>query len=81
MCTSIAITTRTKVNIQDLLMLFGLFPILLGGKTEISMHGFMCFCLNPECGWPPFVGGPRPRPTRPRPKEGPRWLGGYVRSE
>ena len=21
----------------------------------------------------PFVGGPRPRPTRPRPKEGPDW--------
>ena len=33
MCTSIAITTGTKVNIQDLLMLFGLLPTLLGGKT------------------------------------------------
>ena len=52
-------------------MLFGLFPTLLGGKTEISMLGFMCFCLNSESWWPPFVGGPRPRPTRPRPKEGP----------
>ena len=48
MCTTIAITTGTKVNIQDLLMLFGLLPTLLGGKTEISMLGFMCFCLNSE---------------------------------
>ena len=42
MCTSIRITTGTKVNILDLLMLFGLLPTLLGGKTEISMLGFMC---------------------------------------
>ena len=35
------------------------------------MLGFMCFCLNSESWWPPFVGGPRPRPTQPRPIEGP----------
>ena len=31
MCTSIAITTGTKVNIQDLLMLFELLQTMLGG--------------------------------------------------
>ena len=41
MCTSIAITTGTKVNIQDLLMLFELLQTMLGGKTEISILGFM----------------------------------------
>ena len=35
MCTSIAITTGTKDNIQDLLLLFGFLSILLDGKTHI----------------------------------------------
>ena len=49
MCTSIAITTETKINIQDLLLLFGLFSILLHGKTQIFI--FELYFSRVGVGW------------------------------
>ena len=59
-------------TLQD--MLFGLLSTWFCGKAEIFVLKYLNNMLIhnlKKCGRPPFVGGPRARPTQPMPKNGP----------